>query len=67
MDTIQISSLELQIGQLIRELERIQEENKRLRQQLNQDTKRYETLSAKNNLAAEKIKKIISQLRESMS
>ncbi len=67
METIEIHQLELQLEQLLQELDRLRAENHYLRQQVSQDTRRHESLGNKNQLAAEKLKKVIKQLREAMS
>lgn len=66
MEAIQFNQLEQQIERLIAELNHLRIENEQLHQQLNSNNKRYEALNTKNTLAAEKIKKVVNQLRESM-
>lgn len=67
METIELHQLELQLEQLLQELDRLRAENHYLRQQLSQDTRRQESIGNKNQLATEKLKKVIKQLREAMS
>lgn len=66
METIEIHQLELQLEQLLQELDRLRAENHYLRQQVSQDTRRHQSIGSKNQLATEKLKKVIKQLREAM-
>lgn len=67
METIELHQLELQLEQLLQELDRLRAENHYLRQQLSQDTRRNDAHASKNQLATEKLKKVIKQLRDAMS
>lgn len=67
METVELHQLELQLEQLLQELDHLRAENHYLRQQLSQDTRRHEFMGNKNQLATEKLKKVIKQLREAMS
>lgn len=66
METIELHQLELQLEKLLKELDRLRAENHYLRQQLSQDMRRQESIGNKNQLATEKLKKVIKQLREAM-
>lgn len=64
--TIELSELEYQVDHLLRSLERLKTENSLLRQKLANNARERSLLVAKNLQAAQKIKKIIAQLREEM-
>lgn len=64
--TIELSELEYQVNHLLRSLERLKTENNILRQKLANNARERSLLVEKNLHAAQKIKKIIAQLREEM-
>lgn len=64
--TIELSELEYQVDHLLRSLERLKTENNMLRQKLANNARERSLLVEKNLYAAQKIKKIIAQLREEM-
>ncbi|MBT8506526.1 TIGR02449 family protein [Coxiella-like endosymbiont of Rhipicephalus sanguineus] len=64
--TIELSELEYQVNHLLRSLERLKTENNMLRQKLANNVRERSLLVEKNLHAAQKIKKIIAQLREEM-
>ena len=65
-NTIEISGLEYQVDYLLRSLERLQVENASLRQKLTSHNRERSLLATKTQQTAEKIKKIISQLKEDL-
>ncbi|WP_423063092.1 TIGR02449 family protein [Candidiatus Paracoxiella cheracis] len=67
MTTLELSGLEYQVDHLLRSLERLKAENISLRQKLSSSIRERSELLEKNRKAADKIKKIISQLKEQMS
>ncbi len=67
MDTLELDRLESHIESLLTELQKLRMENNQLHQRLTHDQKMREVLSAKNHQAAEKIKKVVRQLKESIS
>lgn len=67
MDNSDLINLALQIETLIKSREELRCENISLRQKLTKLTQERAKLLEKNKLAATKIKRIISQLRNEMS
>lgn len=67
MTTLELSGLEYQVDHLLRSLERLKAENISLRQKLSSSIRERSELLEKNRKAADKIKKVISQLKEQMS
>ncbi|AAO89635.1 TIGR02449 family protein [Coxiella burnetii] len=64
--TLELSELEYQVDHLLRSLERLKSENNALRQKLATQVRERSLLVEKNLQAAQKIKKVITQLREEM-
>ncbi|AML47969.1 hypothetical protein AYM02_01065 [Coxiella burnetii] len=64
--TLELSELEYQVDHLLRSLERLKSENNALRQKLATQVGERSLLVEKNLQAAQKIKKVITQLREEM-
>lgn len=67
METIETYQVELRLKQLLQELERLRTENQQLRQHASQGERRQGPVGNKNQVAIEKLKKIIKQLRDAMS
>jgi len=67
MNTAELNDLEIQVDSLIRNLERLKTDNQALRNQLASSARERSNLREKNQLAATKIRGIISQLKEEMS
>ena len=63
---LELSELEYQVDHLLRSLERLKSENNALRQKLAIQVRERSLLIEKNIQAAQKIKKVITQLREEM-
>ena len=64
MHMIELSELEHRVNYLLRYLERLKVENNGLRQKVANQARERSLLVGKNLQAAQKIKKLIAQLRE---
>lgn len=67
MNTAELHDLELQIDSLLDSLTRLKTDNQALRSQVNTNARERSQLQEKNQEAAMKIRRIISQLREELS
>ena len=67
MSIVELNNLEFQVDTLINNLEKIQSENQQLRSELATSNRERTRLQDKNQRAALKIKRIISQLKEELS
>lgn len=67
MNTAELSDLETQIESLLESLNRLKQDNHALRNQLAMSAHERTQLQEKNQAAADKIRRIISQLRDSLS
>lgn len=67
MNTAELSNLELQIDSLLDNLNRLKSDNQALRNQLAMSMQERSQLQEKNEEAAMKIRRIISQLKEELS
>lgn len=66
MNAVELSDLELQIDSLLNNLNRLKMDNQALRNQLAVSAHERSQLHEKNQRAAMKIRRIISQLKEGM-
>ncbi len=64
--TLELSELEYQVDHLLRSLERLKSENNALRKKLATQVRERSLLVEKNFQVAQKIKKVVTQLREEM-
>ncbi len=67
MSIVELNNLEFQVDALIANLENLQRENQTLRGQLASTSRERTRLKEKNQKAAIKIKRIISQLKDEIS
>lgn len=67
MSIVELNNLEFQVDALITNLEKLQRENQALRGQLASTNRERTRLKEKNQKAATKIKRIISQLKDEIS
>lgn len=67
MSTVQLNNLEFQIDTLLQHMEKLQAENQSLRNQLAQTHREKIRLREKNQKAAIKVKRIVSQLKEELA
>ena len=64
MEAIQLTRLEAQIDQLLRQLEELQTENRCLREQLSRHAREKSTWYHQNRKVAGEVKKVIGNLKE---
>lgn len=67
MKTLELSELEVQVDQLIHTVEKLQTENRSLRHKLADRIRQCTHLQESQQKATQKIKEIISQLKEELS
>ncbi len=67
MSIVELNNLEFQVDALLTNLENLQRENHTLRGQLASTNRERTRLKEKNQKAATKIKRIISQLKDEIS
>ncbi|PHQ80131.1 MAG: TIGR02449 family protein [Coxiella sp. (in: Bacteria)] len=67
MSIVELNNLEFQVDTLIGNLEKTQSENHQLRSQLANSNREKMRLKDRNQKAAVKIKRIISQLKEELA
>lgn len=67
MSIVELNNLEFQVDTLLSNLEKLQSENQQLRSQLANSNRERGRLKEKNQKAATKIKRIISQLKEELA
>lgn len=67
MSIVELNNLEFQVDTLIRNLEKLQNENQALRGQLATANRERTRLKEKNQRAVMKIKRIITQLKDGLS
>jgi uncharacterized protein (TIGR02449 family) len=67
MSIVELNNLEFQVDTLLANLENLQKENQALRGQLANNNRERTRLKEKNQRAATKIKRIITQLKDEIS
>lgn len=67
MSIVELNNLEFQVDTLLANLENLQKENQALRGQLSNSNRERTRLKEKNQKAATKIKRIITQLKDEIA
>lgn len=67
MSIVELNNLEFQVDTLIRNLEKLQQENQQLRGQLATANRERTRVKEKNQRAIIKVKRIIAQLKDGLS
>jgi uncharacterized protein (TIGR02449 family) len=67
LDKLDLGGLEYQVDSLLRNIHQLRFENSTLRSKLKQAEQQIEQLDEKHNIAATKLDKIITQLKEEMA